>query len=384
LPSVIGTAAGLIALWQLLDRVEADRFAGGLSRRRFLVAAGVTAGAAALAGLGGRFIGSASRGVAAARAALRLPAPAVPAPALPAGVEVDVPGVEPFATPNETFYRIDTALVVPQVDADDWRLRVHGLVEREVTIDFQDLLDGELVEAWVTLACVSNEVGGDLVGNAKWLGLPIRELVARAGPLDGADMVLSTSVDGFTASTPLQVLTDDRNALLAIGMNDEPLPVEHGYPVRMVVPGLYGFVSATKWVVDLEVTRFADAQAYWTVRGWSPRGPVKTMSRIEVPGPATELRAGRVAVGGTAWAQHRGVEAVEVRVDNGPWQLATLADEASVDTWRQWSFAWDAEPGGHTLFVRATDATGEVQTEVEAPPVPDGATGLHSTTVTVR
>jgi len=298
-------------------------------------------------------------------------------------VESGVAGVVPFVTPNRDFYRIDTALLVPQVDAEDWTLRVHGLVEEEVVLTFQELLDADLVESWVTLTCVSNEIGGDLAGNAKWLGYPVRELLARAQPTADADMVLSTSADGFTASTPLGALTDGRDALLAVGMNDEPLPIDHGFPVRMVVPGLYGYVSATKWVVDLEVTRFADARAYWTDRGWSAEGPIKTASRIEVPRPDTPLAAGQFAVGGTAWAQHRGITAVEVQVDDGDWAPATLATEASVDTWRQWSYLWDATPGRHRLTVRATDATDGVQTADRADPVPDGATGWHSIDVTV-
>ncbi|GAB2674965.1 molybdopterin-dependent oxidoreductase [Thalassiella azotivora] len=406
LPSVAGVVAGLLALRWLLARLPAtDVGRAGADvrdaspspspspsrsrspspdRRRFLLAAGAAGAVAVLSAAGARVVTATARGVAAAREALRLPAPARPADPLPPGVDVDVEGVEPFVTPNGDFYRIDTALRVPQVDAASWSLRVHGLVEEEVELDFEELLDADLVEAWVTLTCVSNEVGGDLAGNARWLGLPVREVLARARPLPGADMVLSTSVDGWTASTPLEVLTDDRDALLAVGMNGEPLPVEHGYPVRMVVPGLYGFVSATKWVVDLEVTRFADATAYWTDRGWAERAPVKTMSRIEAPRPFARLGAGPVAVGGTAWAQTRGISAVQVRVDDGEWQDATLAAGAGPDTWRQWSWTWDATPGSHTLWVRAVDGEGQVQTPERAEPVPDGASGWHSRVVTVE
>ncbi|GIG30464.1 molybdopterin-dependent oxidoreductase [Cellulomonas marina] len=356
----------------------------GSTRRTFLATALLTAAFAAAAGAGAQLLSQATQSVEAARRALRLPTPARRAPALPAGVESGVEGAEPFVTPNDGFYRIDTALDIPQVDASTWSVRVHGMVEEEIEISYQDLLDADLVESWVTLTCVSNVVGGDLAGNAKWLGLPVRELLARARPTGGADMVLSTSIDGFTASTPLEALTDDRDALLAIGMNDEPLPAVHGYPVRMVVPGLYGFVSATKWVVDLEVTRYSDARAYWTDRGWSEKGPIKTASRIEVPGSFARLPAGQVAVGGTAWAQQRGITAVEVKVDGGDWQPATLADEANVDTWRQWSFVWDATPGTHQLTVRATDGTGEVQTADRVDTVPDGSTGHHSVSVTVE
>ena len=392
LPSLVGAAAGLFALRALIARAPEDAvvpepaptLADAPDRRSFLTAAVLTAAVAALAAAGGQLLGQATRTVRTARDALRLPGAARPVAALPADVQSPVAGVVPFVTPNLDFYRIDTALLVPQVGADTWTLRVHGLVEEEVVLTFQELLAASLIESWVTLTCVSNAVGGDLAGNAKWLGYPVRELLARARPKADADMVLSTSADGFTASTPLGALTDGRDAILAIGMNGEPLPVDHGFPVRMVVPGLYGYVSATKWVVDLEVTRFADRSAYWTDRGWSATGPIKTASRIEVPRRGSSVAAGPVAVGGTAWAQHRGITAVEVQVDDGAWAPATLATEASVDTWRQWSYVWDANPGKHRLTVRATDATDGVQTGKNADPVPDGATGWHSVEVTVK
>ncbi|WP_306967990.1 molybdopterin-dependent oxidoreductase [Arthrobacter oryzae] len=401
IPSVLGTLAGLVALrrlmvqlWGLQEWPEAPadtaydggaRERGdGTSRRGFFTAAGITAVAAGIAATGGRLLGAARNNVAQARDALRLPAPAKAAAPVPAGVQSPVAGVTPWLTPNNEFYRIDTALSVPEINVDDWELRVHGLVEQEVTLTFQDLLDAQLIESHVTLTCVSNPVGGNLAGNAKWLGLPIREVLARAKPKDGADMVLSTSIDGFSASTPLEVLQDDRDAILAIGMNGEPLPLEHGYPVRMVVPGLYGFVSATKWVVDLEVTRFADNKAYWTNRGWSERGPIKTMARVEVPKSFAKVPAGKVAVGGTAWAQTRGITKVEIQIDNGEWMETTLSAEASTITWRQWSYEWDATPGPHYIKVRATDGTGEVQTDKRADPVPDGASGWQSVMVTVQ
>lgn len=396
LASIAGGAAGLFALRALLARLPRPGRAApppaparptrsrGLDRRSFLTAAVLTTAVAAVAAAGGQLVGRVSRTVETARAALRLPVAAKPAASLATGVQSGVAGTVAFVTPNTDFYRIDTALLVPQVDADTWSIRVHGLVDNEVTMTFRELLDTQLIESWTTLTCVSNEVGGDLAGNAMWLGYPVRELLARAGPKPDADMVLSTSADGWTASTPLGALTDSRNAILAVGMNGEPLPVAHGFPVRMVVPGLYGYVSATKWVVDLEVTRFADARAYWTDRGWSEKGPIKTASRIEVPRPGSDVGAGTVAVGGTAWAQHRGITAVEIRVDDGAWAPATLATEASVDTWRQWSYRWDATAGDHRLTVRATDADGSVQTSDSAAPVPDGATGWHSIDVTVR
>ena len=396
LPSLLGATAGLIALAVLVRRLpapapepgeappaDAAPPPPGADRRTFLAATGMVAFVAVTAAAAGRVVAAARTTAVTVRSVVHLPAAKVTVPPAPAAASAPVAGLVPVVTPNAAFYRIDTALWVPYIDPADWVLRVHGLVEREVTIRWEDLIAEDLVEAWVTLACVSNPIGGDLVGNAKWLGWPIRELLARAGPLPGADMVLSRSLDGFTASTPLEVLTEERNALLAIGMNGEPLPQEHGFPVRMVVPGLFGYVSATKWVVDLEVTRFADAEAYWTQRGWAPRGPVKTAARVEVPRPNATVAAGPVMVGGTAWAQHRGIERVEVRVDGGPWQEATLAEAIHVDTWVQWSWRWDAEPGRHRLSVRAWDPDGP-QTEEVAGVVPDGATGYDGVDVTVE
>ncbi|VXC05500.1 DMSO/TMAO reductase YedYZ, molybdopterin-dependent catalytic subunit [Arthrobacter sp. 9AX] len=398
IPSVLGTLAGLMVLRFLItplrglkawpeapaDAAGGDSRHPGATRRRFFAAAGITAAAAGIAATGGRLLGTARSNIAKAREALQLPAPGKAAPAVPAGVQSPVAGVPPWLTPNGEFYRIDTALSVPEINAGEWELRVHGLVEEEIRLTFQDLLDADLIESHVTLTCVSNPVGGNLAGNAKWLGLPIREVLKRARPKDGADMVLSTSIDGFSASTPLEVLQDGRDAILAIGMNGEPLPLEHGYPVRMVVPGLYGFVSATKWVVDLEVTRFADSKAYWTERGWSERGPIKTMARVDVPKSFAKVPAGKITVGGTAWAQTRGITKVEIQVDNTDWVEVDLSAEASLATWRQWSYEWDATPGPHYLKVRATDGTGEVQTEQRADPVPDGASGWQSMMVTVE
>src|SRR5690606_4956716 len=308
---------------------------------------------------------------------------AVAAAPVPAGATLDVPGIAPLVTPNADFYRIDTALLVPSIDPANWSLKVTGMVDREVTLTFDELLALPLEESYTTLACVSNYVGGGLIGNALWLGYPIRHLLAEAGPQAGADMVLSRSADGFTASTPIEALTDERNAILAVAMNGEPLPTQHGFPVRMVVPGLFGYVSATKWVTELRVTRFADETAYWTDRGWSSHGPVKLSSRIDVPREAQRVAAGTVTLAGVAWSQHVGVSRVEVRVDDDEWVDAVLAEAISPDTWRQWSFAWEAQPGLHELTVRATDAKGRLQTAEFADVVPDGATGHHSIVVTV-
>jgi DMSO/TMAO reductase YedYZ molybdopterin-dependent catalytic subunit len=389
LPSVVGAIAGMVALSKLAPvvlyagRVQPRSRAALESRRRVLLGlGGVLAAGIVLGGLG-RLLSARFRGAERSRAGVVLPKPADPAPALPAGVEVGVKGVTPFITPDDEFYRIDTALVVPLLRAEDWELRIHGMVEREVTLTWAQLLASPLVERDLTLMCVSNEVGGDLTSNARWLGMPLKGLLEQAGPSPQADMVLSRSSDGWTAGTPLDVLTDGRDALLAIGMNGVPLPVEHGFPVRMVVPGLYGYVSATKWAVDLEVTRFDRAEGYWTPRGWSARGPVKTESRIDVPHDGAGVGPGVVTVAGIAWAEHVGVSGVEVRVGNGPWQKATLGAEDSVDTWRQWFYRWDAPAGRHRLQVRATDQGGTVQTSESAPPAPDGASGYHTIDVNV-
>lgn len=355
----------------------------GPSRRRFLAWAGGTALVGIALGVAGALTKAGSSAVSSVREAIRLPRPAAPAPAAPAGAELDVAGISSLITPNRDFYRIDTALVVPTVDPAEWRLRIHGMVENEVTLTWDDLLALPLTERAVTLSCVSNPVGGDLVGNAMWLGHPIRELLKRAVPDADADMVLSTSADGFTAGTPLEALTDDRDALLAIGMNGEPLPLSHGFPVRMVVPGLYGYVSATKWVTDLEVTRFDRARAYWTDRGWSERGPIKLQSRIDVPRDRSGVDAGESVIAGVAWQPGTGVSGVEVQVDDGPWERAELASALSDDTWVQWRLPWRAQRGDHRIRCRAVAADGKTQPETIAPPAPDGATGWHTITITV-
>jgi DMSO/TMAO reductase YedYZ molybdopterin-dependent catalytic subunit len=297
---------------------------------------------------------------------------------------VGVAGVTPHVTPNRDFYRVDTALRVPDVPVEGWRLRVHGMVDRELSLTFDDLLDRGVAERRITLTCVSNPVGGEYLGNALWLGVPVHALLAEAGVRAGADAVRSRSADDFTTGTPLGVLTDpDRGALVAVGMNGEPLPLEHGFPARLVTPGLYGYVSATKWLVELEVTRFADFQGYWTTRGYAAEAPIKTSSRIDVPRSFAQVTAGRTPVAGVAWAQTRGVERVEVRVDRGPWQEAELGAEDGVDTWRQWVWWWDAPVGTHVLEVRTTDRTGSAQTGAREPIAPDGSTGWHSVNVTV-
>ncbi len=346
-----------------------------LNRRGFLVRIGAIGAITLVAtGLGGLL--SRDRGrVQAAREMLKLP---ITPPVQPDGTKIGVDGIAPWRTSNEKFYLIHTAIAVPVIAPDDYALRIHGAVERELNLSYQDLVDRELTEAWITLNCVSNEVGGDLIGNAWWSGVKISDLLAEAGVRPGANAVLQTSADGWTCGTPLAALTDERSAMLALGMNGDPLPVEHGFPVRMIVPGLYGFVSATKWLVDLEVTNFDDFEAYWTSRGWSEQAPVKMASRIDVPDSGARVAAGRVRIGGSAWAQHTGISAVDVSVDGGPWVAADLGEVPHDDTWVQWAASVEVEPGEHRVAVRATDKTGLVQTSVERDVVPDGATGWHS------
>ncbi|MET9329038.1 molybdopterin-dependent oxidoreductase [Tsukamurella sp. NPDC003166] len=393
-PSVVGIGAAVPVLRTLIRRLPAaesvDASKHGrpaepptMDRRGFLVASGLAAGVTVLALAGARVLSAGTRAVQAARETLRLPVPRSPAPSVPTGADLRIGGLTPYITPAADFYRIDTALRVPQLDPAHWSLEVHGLVDAPFTLTWDELLALPLEEHHATLACVSNEVGGDLIGNALWLGYPIRALLERAKPRAGADMVLSRSHDGFTAGTPLDVLRDPaRTSLLAIGMNGEPLPVAHGFPARIVVPGLYGYVSATKWVTSLKVTTFAADQGYWTPRGWSALGPVKVSSRIDVPGGS--VSAGAVTVAGVAWAQHTGIGKVEVRADSGPWMQAELADTVGPDTWRQWRTSLPLARGAHTLEVRATDANGRVQSETEAPPAPDGATGWHRVVVSAR
>ena len=382
-PTILGAVASLATLsWlttlavRTLPADPGERPVSGASRRNFLLGTAVALVGSAVAAGVGKSLATARNVADSARSALGLPPAKVVAKAPPAGAQVEVQGMPKFITPNKDFYRIDTALSVPRINPSEWSLRVHGMVENEFTLGFEELLAEDLVETYLTLTCVSNPVGGQLVGNAKWLGYPLRKLLERAVPTRGADMVLSTSIDGFSASTPLQVLTDDRMALLAVGMNGEPLPLEHGFPVRMVVPGLYGYVSATKWVVDLEVTRFGDKVAYWTTRGWSDHGPIKLSSRVDVPRSFASVPTGSVVMGGTAWAQTRGISRVQVQIDDADWKDAELGAEASVDTWRQWRYVWDGgSAGNHTVSVRAFDGQGQMQSSEQANPAPNGASG---------
>ena len=354
----------------------------GPGRRSFLTASAATVGIAAGAGLAGRLLAERSS-VASAQRALRIPKPTVSTSALPPGVNLDVPGLSSFVTSNAAFYRVDTAIVLPQVDPGSWQLRIHGMVDREITISFDELIKRPLIEDYVTLCCVSNPVDGPYIGNALWLGASLRGLLREAGIKAGADQLMCTSVDGFTSGTPVQTVMDGRDALLAVAMNGTALPVAHGFPARMVVPGLYGYVSATKWVTDINVTTFAGNYAYWAQRGWSQQAPIKTECRIDVPNGANQVSAGRTAIAGVAWAQHKGIDAVHVRVDGGPWNQATLAVVPGIDCWRQWVWEWEATGGNHVIEARATDATGYTQTSFSAQPEPNGASGYPMVTVPV-
>lgn len=395
LPSLVGAVAGAAILYLLAGRLARRPAAaeggtgGGWSRRGFLAAASVTAVAATGAGAVGRALtGRRGRGAAASRTALELPAPASPAPPLPKGVQLKAAGISSFTTPNKDFYRVDTALVVPKVDADTWRLRIRGKgVTRPRTYTLQDLLARPLIERDITLTCVSNEVGGPYIGHARWLGVRLADLLRECGvkePSKGgpADQLVARSVDGMTLGSPVEDVMDGRDAMLAVGMNGEPLPFDHGFPVRMLVPGLYGYVSACKWIEEIELTTFSAYDPYWVKRKWARKAPIKTQARIDTPKPFARPASGTVVVAGVAWAQHRGIQRVEVRVDDGPWQDADLAPQATADTWRQWSFPWKATAGGHNLTVRATDGTGTVQTEERTRTIPDGASGWHSVFVT--
>jgi DMSO/TMAO reductase YedYZ molybdopterin-dependent catalytic subunit len=383
-PTLAGSAVAAVMLVLMVRAIRGmvRPATAGLERRRFLiVGAGAAALGAAAGGLGNALLGRFS--VASSRAAVRLPGPAVPAAAIPAGTDLRIPGLTPFMTSNASFYRVDTDLVLPQVSPETWTLTIDGMVDRPVELTFAELLKMPLTEADITMVCVSNQVGGTYNGNARWLGVPLAGLLRRAGVGAGADQVLSAATDGMTISTPVATIMDGRNALLAVGMNGQPLPVAHGFPARMIVPGLYGYVSATKWVTKLTLTTFARQKAYWTQRGYSAQAPIKTESRIDVPKPLSQVKAGRITVAGVAWAPATGIAKVEVSADNGPWQKATLAASGGIDTWRQWMWGWDARPGLHNLRVRATDDSGATQTPQRAYPVPNGASGWDSVVVTV-
>ncbi len=366
------------------DLAAAEPARPGIDRRRFFVLAALAGASALVVGITARTVSMAVSSVEAIRSALKLPSPRTTV-TVPDGAELDIPGLSKLFTPNKDFYRVDTALTVPSIDPDTWRLVIDGMVDQRVEMSFQDILDMGLDEYAITLTCVSNEVGGELVGNAKWLGVPLRDVLKKAGVKSGADMVLSRSVDGYTASTPLSALTDDDlDAILAVGMNGEPLPLEHGFPVRMVVPGLYGYVSATKWLTELKVTTFAQDEAYWTPRGYSAEAPIKFASRVDTPKIGEAVAAGKIPIAGVAWAQSVGIERVEVSIDDGDWVQATLSAPINDDTWVQWFMEWDATPGTHYVAVRAVNKNGDLQIQERAPIAPNGSSGWQRSLIRVN
>ncbi|WP_459984839.1 molybdopterin-dependent oxidoreductase [Nocardioides sp. AN3] len=385
----IGVLVALCAGWTVgrgpdpATHAAADTSAdisAGASRRRVLVGIGVTVLAAGVVGQLGRWVASA-RG---RPEDIALPSAADPAPPFPADLDRTVHGITPWRTASGDFYRVDTRLDVPVLSSSDWRLEVDGDVRHPFTLTFDELLTMPMIERDITLTCVSNSVGGPYAGGARWLGVRLTDVLDRAGVGTRADQILSTDFAGMTISTPLALATDGRDAMLAVGMNGAPLPREHGFPVRMVIPGLYGFISATKWLTRLTLTTYAERSAYWTQRGWATRAPIKISSRIDTPRPLAQLDPGEVVVGGVAWAQgNGGVARVEVSIDGGPWQAAQLGPSAGEVYWRQWFHRWEARPGAHTLSCRVVDGDGQVQTPVRANPFPDGASGLHTINVTV-
>jgi len=407
LPSLVGALAGIGALLALLapltvpaagaptappDGGEAplerlrgalgagDRKGAGLDRRRFFLTSGAAVGAAVVTGGAGRLL-LRRFDVGGARADLVLPAPASPAAPLPAGADLaeTVDGLTPLFTPNREFYRVDTAITVPQISPADYRLTLTGMFDSPRTYTLDDLLGrDDLIERDITLTCVSNEVGGTLAGTARWLGVPLGTLLRENGIQPGSDQLVCRSSDGMTIGAPTRSALDVEDAMIAFGMNGEPLPVEHGFPVRMLIPGLYGYVSACKWMVGIEASTYDAYDAYWTERDWAAVAPIKVASRIDTPAPLRRFAAGRRPIAGVAWAQTRGISAVEVRVDDGEWLPAQLSPQVDADLWRQWVLPHDFAPGSYQLTVRATSADGEVQTEQRAAPFPDGSSGLHS------
>ncbi len=358
---------------------DEDDDAVGTSRRAFLVGAGALLGLAAVSATVGRSLLEGAKRAVSGRSEVVLPSPSAALPSPAAAAELGVADLTPIIVSNEDFFRIDTAFSVPRVDIQEWTLTIKGRVDRPYTMTYFDLLDMRMVERDMTLSCVSNRVGGDLVGNARWQGVPLTEILDRAGVQDDAEQLVGRSVDDFTVGFPVEAAFDGREALVAVGMNGEPLPFEHGFPARLVVAGLYGYVSATKWLSEIELTGWDEFDAYWVPRGWSKEAPIKTQSRIDTPRRTERIPPGPRTVAGVAWAPGRGISKVEVQLgEGGPWTEAELSEPLSINSWIQWKVDWNAQLGPHLLRVRATDGNGELQDEMERPPAPNGATGWHA------
>ncbi len=379
-PSVVAAVGAVLALaWLAREQTGAPEGSAS-GRRGVLIAAGALGALAVVGGIGGQLI---------TKLRLRpedvtLPDPSSPAPPLPRGLDQQVPGITSFRTDNDDFYRVDTRLDTPVIGSDDWTLTIDGDVDRKVTLTFDDLLAMPMIERDITLTCVSNSVGGPYVGSARWLGVRLTDVLDLAGVGDRADQILSTDFDGMTISTPLALATDGRDAMICVGMNGEPLPREHGFPVRMLIPGLYGFISATKWLTKLTLTTYDAQDAYWTQRGWATSAPIKISARIDTPRALAELDKGDVVIGGVAWAQERGgIAKVQVQIDGEGWEDANLGPTGGDDYWRQWFYRWDAPSGSHRISARAMSGDGDPQTAVRAEPFPDGASGLHEFIVNV-
>lgn len=380
LPSLAAAAAGIAALTALERGFSRESTGYSESRRQVLLGVGAVVAVAGVTGLAGRWLAQRFDVSSAIESGSLPPVPRPLSPPVEAA-SFKIEGLSPLLTPNRDFYRIDTALSVPQISPDEYQLRIFGMVDRELVLSYPDILSRTQIESYITLTCVSNEVGGRLVGNAKWQGIRLDDLLAEAGVQDGATQIVGRSIDGYTCGFPVAAAMDGRDAMLAVGMNGEPLPAEHGFPVRLVVPGLYGYVSATKWLTEIEVTTFDAFDHYWERRGWAEEAPIKTQSRIDTPSALARLPAGEAVIAGVAWAQTRGIERVEVSIDEGSWQEAELAAEINDTTWRQWRLPWMVTPGRHSITCRATDSTGQTQSGERSRPVPDGATGWHSIVV---
>jgi DMSO/TMAO reductase YedYZ molybdopterin-dependent catalytic subunit len=390
----VAATAGLVALRGLLslagraaggrpDDGAADRRTPEWTRRRFLIASAGTLGGAVVAGGAGRYLLEGEHADAIVSSS-KIPAPLLGVPALAADQALAVPGLTPLVIPNADFYKIDTTLLVPRVDPATWKLDVGGMVAHPLTFTYDELLAMPLFEQYVTIACVSNRVGDHLVGNALWTGVRLKDVLEAAGVEPGATQIVGRSVDGFTVGFPTAwAMAPEREPMIAVGMNREPLPAEHGFPARLVVPGLYGYVSATKWLAEIELTTREAVDGYWVPLGWAKDGPILTQSRIDVPANGASVPSGVVNIAGVAWAPDRGVTLVEVRVDDGPWQAARIGRPISTATWVQWALTWTATPGAHNLEVRATDGRGDVQTDQVSDPAPDGARGHHRILVMV-